>query len=177
MPCVSIPKCAAASFASLTAIFGGSVCTDTLASPATPIGSSGTASSKAPSTSVRQGRFVLVEARPEAGQRDLLQQIVETDAPNSLHATVGDGLHHLLSRSGYRLCESDAAATLYALPLPAAHLHLGPMTLRDALSTIAGPAWKLSVDEVARVVCFSRTVEPNRSAISAPAHDIREVQP
>ena len=176
MSWVSIPNCL---IASLVALLGLSGTTSYATTEATPAGRAGTAaapSGASPSAS-RRGRFALVELEPAAGQRDLLQQIVETDAPNSLQATVGDGLHHLLARSGYRLCESDAAATLYALPLPAAHLHLGPMTLRDALSTLAGSAWKLSVDEVARVVCFSRTAEPDRSAISAPVQDGKEMQP
>lgn len=176
MSWVSIPNCLVASLVALLSLPGATSHATTQATPASRAGPAAVPSDSSPSAS-RQGRFALVELEPSAGQRDLLQQIVETDASNSLQATVGDGLHHLLARSGYRLCESDAAATLYALPLPAAHLRLGPMTLRDALSTLAGSAWKLSVDEVARVVCFSRTVEPNRPAISAPVHDGREVQP
>ena len=176
MSWVSIPNCLIASLVALLSLPGATSHATAQATPASRAGPAAVPSDASPSAS-RHGRFALVELEPSAGQRDLLQQIVETDAPNSLQATVGDGLHHLLARSGYRLCESDAAATLYALPLPAAHLHLGPMTLRDALSTLAGSAWKLSVDEVARVVCFSRAVEPDRPAISAPVHDGREVQP
>jgi len=64
-------------------------------------------------------------------------------------------LRHVLKRSGWRLCEGSAAvAELDALPLPAAHRILGPMTLRDALLTLAGAAWELRVDERARRVCF-----------------------
>ena len=116
-----------------------------------------------PPAAHRHGRFALVEMQPSTGERDLLQQVVETAVPNALHATVGDGLRHLLARSGYRLCDATEAATLYALPLPAAHLHLGPLTLRDALKTVSGSAWSLSVDEVSRIVCFARSapsVEP-----------------
>ncbi|MEL7844931.1 integrating conjugative element protein pill, pfgi-1, partial [Pseudomonas aeruginosa] len=52
-----------------------------------------------------------------------------------------------LKRSGYGLCETaHAVIELYALPLPAAHLHLGPMTLRHALLTLAGPSWELHAD-------------------------------
>jgi type IV pili sensor histidine kinase/response regulator len=75
----------------------------------------------------------------------------------TLAATVGEALHHVLRQSGYRLCESPDAA-LSALPLPAAHRRLGPMTLRDALLTLAGPAWNLSVDDFSRQVCFTRRV-------------------
>jgi type IV pili sensor histidine kinase/response regulator len=53
-----------------------------------------------------------------------MRQVVEVVIPPSLDTNVGDALRHVLRRSGYRLCDTDATA-LYALPLPAAHLHLG----------------------------------------------------
>jgi len=88
-------------------------------------------------------------------QRDLLLQVVEVALPQGVQATVSDGLRHVLKRSGWRLCEGTAAVmALDALPLPAAHLHLGPMTVRDALLTLVGSAWELRVDERARQVCF-----------------------
>src|SRR3546814_12412224 len=77
--------------------------------------------------------------------------------PEDARATVGDGLRHVLKRSGYGLCQTaHAVIELYALPLPAAHLHLGPMTLRNALLTLAGPAWELHADDRARQICFER---------------------
>ena len=77
--------------------------------------------------------------------------------PEDARATVGDGLRHVLKRSGYGLCQTaHAVIELYALPLPAAHLHLGPMALRDALLTLAGPAWELHADDRARQICFER---------------------
>lgn len=103
---------------------------------------------------VRYGRYTLVELAPPAAQRDLLLQVVDVAMPKEARATVGDGLRHLLQRSGYRLCETAQTSGLYALPLPAAHLHLGPLTLRDALLTLAGPAWDLEVDDHIRQVCF-----------------------
>jgi type IV pili sensor histidine kinase/response regulator len=71
----------------------------------------------------RYGRYTLVELVPEPAQRDLLQQVVEVSIPPMLDASVGDAMRHVLLRSGYRLCDAEAA-TLYALPLPAAHLRL-----------------------------------------------------
>jgi len=106
---------------------------------------------------VRYGRYTLVELAPTAAQRDLLLQTIDVSMPENARATVGDGLRHVLKRSGYQLCETaHAVIELYALPLPAAHLHLGPMTLRDALLTLAGPAWELHVNDRARQVCFER---------------------
>ncbi|WP_080690568.1 PilL N-terminal domain-containing protein [Pseudomonas fluorescens] len=109
---------------------------------------------------VRYGRYTLIELVPEFSQRDLLQQVIEISIPPMLDASVGDAMHHVLLRSGYRLCDDAAANALYRLPLPAAHLHLGPLMLRDALLTLAGPAWNLSVDDAARQVCFTRHPTP-----------------
>lgn len=106
---------------------------------------------------VRYGRYTLVELAPMAAQRDLLLQTIDVSMPEDARATVGDGLRHALKRSGYQLCETThVVIELYALPLPAAHLHLGPMTLRDALLTLAGPAWELHADDRVRQVCFER---------------------
>ena len=85
-----------------------------------------------------------------------------------LDASVGDAMRHVLLRSGYRLCDAPEAATLYALPLPAAHLRLGPLMLRDALLTLAGPAWELSVDDLTRQVCFSRHGAPTFLSANPP---------
>jgi len=104
---------------------------------------------------VRSGRYTLVELEPATSQRDLLLQVVEVALPQGVQATVGDGLRHVLKRTGWRLCEgTDAVMEMDALPLPAEHMHLGPMMLRDALLTLAGSAWELRMDERARQVCF-----------------------
>jgi len=104
---------------------------------------------------VRQGRYTLVELEPAAAQRDLLLQVVEVALPQGVQATVGDGLRHVLKRTGWKLCEETAAVmALDALPLPAAHRYLGPMTVRDAMLTLAGLAWEMRVDERVRQVCF-----------------------
>ncbi|WP_431819415.1 PilL N-terminal domain-containing protein [Burkholderia sp. F1] len=118
---------------------------------------------------VRYGRYTLVELRPEPSQRDLSQQVVDVTMPAHPSATVGDGMRHLLQRTGYSLCHIDEAAALYALPLPAAHLQLGPLTLRDALQTLAGPAWRLVLDQGSRQVCFTRESEPTEPAIAGAA--------
>ncbi|HHF0928360.1 TPA: PilL N-terminal domain-containing protein [Pseudomonas aeruginosa] len=120
---------------------------------------------------VRYGRYTLVELAPTAAQRDLLLQVVDVVLPEDARATVGDGLRHVLKRSGYQLCETaHTVIELYSLPLPAAHLRLGPLTLRDALLTLAGPAWDLQVDDLARQVCFVGPVgSPVVPATDTPA--------
>ncbi|MBP7654948.1 PFGI-1 class ICE element type IV pilus protein PilL2 [Pseudomonas aeruginosa] len=128
---------------------------------------------------VRYGRYTLVELAPTAAQRDLLLQVVDVVLPEDVRATVGDGLRHVLMRSGYQLCETaHAVIELYSLPLPAAHLRLGPLTLRDALLTLAGPAWDLQVDDRARQVCFVGPVDtPAVPAIDMPAPGAVETFP
>jgi len=156
MPAISVPRCWIAASLLATAFVSGCA---THAVPHEPVIEQ-TVSVAEPEKSifipvVRQGRYTVVELEPAASQRDLLLQVVEVALPQGVQATVGDGLRHVLKRSGWRLCEeTTTVAKLDALPLPAAHLHLGPMTVRDALLTLAGSAWELRTDERARQVCF-----------------------
>ncbi|WP_426683058.1 PilL N-terminal domain-containing protein [Xanthomonas translucens pv. undulosa] len=128
---------------------------------------------------VRYGRYTLVELAPMAAQRDLLLQTVDISMPEDARATVGDGLRHVLKRSGYQLCETgQAVIELYALPLPAAHLNLGPLTLRDALLTLAGPSWELRVDDRTRQVCFEQVSgDATTPAPGPPAADAVQTLP
>ncbi|KWR90188.1 PFGI-1 class ICE element type IV pilus protein PilL2 [Cupriavidus sp. IDO] len=135
---------------------------------------SGTNTPGAPVPVVRYGRYTLTELVAEPGQRELMKQVVDITIPPSLDSTVGDAMRHVLQRSGYRLCEGSQAVMLYALPLPAAHLRLGPMVLRDALLTLAGPAWDMAVDETSRQVCFKHAVAPVTPTPTAPALDRAE---
>ena len=117
----------------------------------------------------RYGRYTLVELEPTEAQRDLLLQVMEVSLPDIVQATVGDALNHVLRRSGYRLCSGPETDALDALPLPAAHYRIGPMALRDALLTLAGPAWSLHVEEGARVVCFTSATIPAEPAGAIPS--------
>ncbi len=100
-------------------------------------------------------RYTLVELRPDAGQQNLQQQIIDLRIPATNATSVGDSIRYVLRRSGYQLCEGDPAlVTLWALPLPAAHMQLGPLPLNQTLQLLAGAAWRLSIDERARQVCF-----------------------
>ena len=103
--------------------------------------------------------------------------MIDASIPDTLHASVSDALRHVLRRSGYRLCDGPDTEALNALPLPAAHYHLGPLLLRDALLTLVGPAWDLHVDDGARRVCFSRAtdtpVEPAAQNFPVPPAGVR----
>lgn len=105
---------------------------------------------------VRYGRYTLVSTQPETGQRDLMAQIIDVTIPANMKPSLHDAMEHVIDRSGYSLCprETDRVNILYTRPLPAAQYKLGPMTLRNTLQVLAGPAWQVKVDEVNRQVCF-----------------------
>ncbi|WP_047305773.1 TcpQ domain-containing protein [Pseudomonas fluorescens] len=105
---------------------------------------------------VRYGRYTLVSTQPDASQRDLMAQIIDVTIPSSMNPSVRDAMLYVVDRSGYALCppSSQYVNILYTRPLPAAQYKLGPMTLRNTLQVLAGPAWQVKVDEVNRQVCF-----------------------
>jgi len=106
---------------------------------------------------LRYDRYTLVNTEPTTEQRDLLAQIIDVSIPFSLNPSVQDALQYVLQRSGYSLCPVTASVkVLFTRPLPAAHYRLGPIPLSRALQALAGPAWKLTTDEVSRSVCFEQ---------------------
>ncbi|MCX8957043.1 PFGI-1 class ICE element type IV pilus protein PilL2 [Erwinia psidii] len=105
---------------------------------------------------VRYDRYTLVSTRPADAQLDPLNQMVDITMPAQLVNTVGEGFRYLLLASGYSLCSAttSAFAELLSRPLPAVQRTIGPLKLSEALQVVAGPAWRLKVDEVNREVCF-----------------------
>ena len=105
------------------------------------------------------GRYSLLTATPTEAQAKLLATTVTVRLPVRIQ-TVGEAARYLLQRSGYRLAALESVGpdtvALFALPLPAVHRHLGPMTLREALETLAGPAFHLVQDPVHRLITFER---------------------
>ncbi|EAA8668669.1 TcpQ domain-containing protein [Salmonella enterica] len=104
----------------------------------------------------REGRYTLVSVKSADAQREPLNQLINITMPVSLVNSVGDGFRYLLFQSGYSLCGRYGAdfAELLNRPLPAVQRRLGPVRLSEALQVVAGPAWRMTVDEVNREVCF-----------------------
>jgi len=133
--------------------------------PSVPTSATHSATSE-PTPVIRYGRYTLVEMVPDPSQQDLMQQVIDLTVPATANTTVGDTLRYVLLGSGYQLCDNtEATQALDGLPLPAAHTHVGPLNLRDALQMLAGRAWQLEVDDTTRHVCFApkaaKTVEHN----------------
>ncbi len=105
---------------------------------------------------MRGGRYALVTANATRQQRDLLEQFVDVSIPASVNPTVEDGLRYILQHTGYALCvpQGPAQRILYSRPLPAAHFRLGPMPLREALQVLAGRAFEVQADPIARMICY-----------------------
>jgi type IV pili sensor histidine kinase/response regulator len=108
---------------------------------------------------IQSGRYSMYSAAPTQAQAELLEATVTVQLPARIQ-TIGEAVRYLLQRSGYRLAATESTApetlALFALPLPAVHRHLGPMTLRDALETLAGPAFHLVQDPVHRLITFEQ---------------------
>lgn len=122
---------------------------------------------------VQVGRYSALRALPTAAQADLLSTTITVRFPERIQ-TIGEAVRYLLQRSGYRLTDQHAAnsvtAGLLGLPLPAVHRNLGPITLQQALETLAGPVFRLVQDPVHRLISFdlctpvtSATYEPDSS--------------
>ena len=108
---------------------------------------------------IQVGRYSLLVATPTEAQAELLATTINVRFPARIQ-TVGEAVRYLLQRSGYRLATAESigpdTVALFALPLPAVHRSLGPMTLRDALETLAGPAFHLIQDPMHRLITFER---------------------
>jgi len=108
---------------------------------------------------IQVGRYSLFATTPTEAQADPLQAMITVQFPDRVR-TVGDAVKHVLRQSGYRLSGSEAtgpaSAYLMALPLPVVHRSVGPMPLKRALETLAGPAFHLVEDPVHRLVAFER---------------------
>ncbi len=108
---------------------------------------------------IQVGRYSLLATTPTESQADLLAATVTVQFPERIQ-TVGEAVPYLLQSSGYRLATAEAirpdTVALFELPLPAVHRSLGPMTLRDALETLAGSAFHLVQDPVHRLISFER---------------------
>ncbi|MCP4289062.1 MAG: pili assembly chaperone [Gammaproteobacteria bacterium] len=113
------------------------------------------------------GRYSVIAAVPTEAQADLLATTLTIRFPERIQ-TLSEAVRYLLQRSGYRLAKIESigpdTANLFALPLPAVHRSLGPMTLRDALKTLAGPTFNLVQDPVHRLVTFERC-SPDQLAV------------
>ena len=106
---------------------------------------------------VQVGRYQSVMLQADQTQRDLLSVVITRKLPEHVN-TVGQAVASLLEGSGYRLLSADLAdpyrRLLFSLPLPEVQRQLGPLTLRQALELLSGPAFRLVVEPAYRLLSF-----------------------
>lgn len=103
------------------------------------------------------GRYLTVSNKPKPSQINLLSQIVQIRFPQNVQS-IGDAMSYLLQFSGYSLVSdlrmSEALKTTVSKTLPVVDRELGPISLKDGLTTLAGPAFYLVQDPINREVDF-----------------------
>lgn len=121
-------------------------------------------------TQLVTSRYTLTQLGPTVAQQDLLSAIVQLHFSPRIK-TVGEAMQLVLRGSGYHLASTKISnktlQQLAAYPLPTVQRHLGPMTIRDALQTLASPAYTLIVDSVNREVSFKLSIPAPTTASSS----------
>ena len=106
---------------------------------------------------IQVGRYSTMKTLPTTAQQNIFATVVNVQFDSSI-TTVGEAMRYLLEDQGIRLAvpksKDHQVYTLIALPLPKVHRSLGPISLRHALETLAGPIWRLVQDPIHRLVSF-----------------------
>ena len=106
---------------------------------------------------IQVGRYSTMKTLPTEAQQNIFATVTNVQFDSSI-TTVGEAMRYLLEDQGIRLAvprtQESQVHTLIALPLPQIHRQLGPISLRHALETLAGPVWRLVQDPIHRLVSF-----------------------
>lgn len=121
------------------------------------------------------GRYSTSQPVATPEQTDILQTVVMLQFPQKI-TTVGEALEYLLLRSGYRMAKGSTLdpgmPVLLTRPLPEVHRTLGPITLEEALRTLAGHVYRLAVDPLNRLIAFDLK-DKYRSLLKTPGPSVR----
>ena len=103
------------------------------------------------------GRYLTTPNKPRPSQINLLSQTIQIRFPQNVR-TVGEAMTYMLRFSGYSLVDEKnmqvALKTTLEKSLPIVDRELGPISLKDGLTTLIGTAFNLSHDPVNRTVNF-----------------------
>ena len=103
------------------------------------------------------GRYLTLKMQSGVEQTDMLSVVIEVHF-SPVIKTVGDALNDVLRYSGYSLIDtakqSPELQNTLKKPLPWMHRDLGPLSLRQALITLAGTPYELRVDTLNRTIDF-----------------------
>ncbi|MCY3541922.1 MAG: pili assembly chaperone [Gammaproteobacteria bacterium] len=111
---------------------------------------------------IQVGRYSTMKTLPTEAQQNIFANVTNIHFDSSI-TTVGEAMRYLLEDQGIRLAvprtQENQVHTLIALPLPQIHRQLGPISLRHALETLAGPIWRLVQDPIHRLVSFELCIQ------------------
>lgn len=114
----------------------------------------------------QSSRYTMIKHDISIEQTDLLAQVRQLRFPEYIK-TIGEAIEHLLENSGYALVEQGKRdqyqETLLSQPLPLIHRQLEPISLRKGLCLLAGTAYELIEDPIARTVHFKIKAEHQTS--------------
>ncbi len=103
-------------------------------------------------------RYMTVNPSATQAQRNPMKGVIPHINFRHNIKTVGQALQNILKDSGYKLTRfhpDKHVNSLLRLPLPHIHRNMGPLTLEEALNTLAGEPWQLAVDPISRLVTFT----------------------
>lgn len=116
--------------------------------------------------SIPTGRYLSVADQALPEQQHLLQQQIQVHFPTSIK-TINQAMNFLLKFSGYQLATIKempvSAQIMLKQPLPEVDRNFGPMTLQEALTTLAGDSFYLLVDPINRKLVFQ--IKPQYQAL------------
>jgi len=109
------------------------------------------------SDSTLVNKYLTVSNKPKKEQVNVLEEIIQIRFPQNVK-TVGSAINYILRFSGYSLIAdkkiNPALQITLGKPLPIVDRQLGPMSLRTALTILAGESYNLSVDPLNREINF-----------------------
>lgn len=120
-------------------------------------------------TDIQIGRYTTMSIEATVEQEDVFLAVVDITFDETVK-TVEDAILVLLQPKGYRLylpdMQPEQPHVFKSLTVPDTHRQLGPLTLRDALETLAGAAWYLVHDPVYRILSFEICTTSTSSEVS-----------
>lgn len=102
-------------------------------------------------------RYTSINTSPSRGQTNPLLTVVSFAFPPSIK-TVGQAINYTLEQTGYSMVGvselPEQTKTMLTLPLPNVQRKFQYVEVRNALSSLAGDAFRLLVDPVTRQITF-----------------------
>lgn len=108
-------------------------------------------------SSLNVSRYVVASPGPTKAQHNPLQIVIPRVTFHNHINSVGQAITELLKNTGFsvaRFHPDKRVEQMFQNQLPAIHRNMGPLTLEQALKTLIGKPWILSVDPVHRLVSY-----------------------